>query len=312
MKRALILIALALAGCGNWSNQDLEYLNALPTKDTLETQLKGTTGQMLRGEGTKQQPLFDENHPLNVGDASSAYSHTKDTANGFNGIIAFVVDIVAFIETVQPTKRTTDSRVWGPYPDSKHPGNEWRVTINKVDMGHFNYAFECHSASTQFTTVISGEAQPTKDLHRGIGTINLFFKLAQDNCSGDPTNGVDSAEIDYNTSTFPTAVEVRADASNDAGTVTIDYSEAKDNVSGTLSFVIDPTTPLYDGGIAEIRATSYWLSDGSGKQVGAVTKGTATGINGIECWDSSQAVTYQKWWDGTEHGDAGSCPAPPF
>lgn len=311
MKRALVLIALALTGCGNWSNADLEFLNALPTKETLEAQLKGTSGQMLRGAGTKQQPLFDENHPLNVGDPSTAYSHTRDTANDFNGIISFVVDIVSFIETVPPTKRTSDSRIWGPYPDDKHPGNEWRVTINKVDMGHFTYAFECHSTSTQFATVISGDAKPTPNLHRGIGTINLFFQLAHDNCAGDPTNA-DSATIDYDTSKYPTAVEVRAVASQDAGTITVDYSEAQDNASGTLSFSLDPTVPLEDGGISEIQANSYWLPDGSGKQVGQVTKGTLTGTNGIECWDSSQAVTYQKWWDGTEHGDATKCPAPPF
>ena len=265
---------------------------------------------MLRGAGTKQQPLFDENRPLNVGEPSTAYSSTLSTVNGINTMIDFIVDVVAYIETVPPTGRTTNTRVWGPWPDSQHPGFEVRVTITKKDVSHFSYVFEWRPTNGDFFTIISGDATATANLHRGQGSIHLAFELAFEKFGGTaPT--ADSATIGYDTSMFPTAVEVQANALNDAGTAEIDYGQAADT-SGHLTFTIDPPVAIEDGGVVELVANTFWLADGSGRQDGLVSKGSWTGVNGIECWDSSQAVTYQKWWDGTEHGDAGSCPANPF
>lgn len=315
MKRALLLIALALTGCGNWSNADLEYLNAMPTRDTLQAQVKGapaSSSQPLSGTGTKKQSLFgNSGMPLNVGDHSEGYDETVNASLMFNNWISFIVSVVEFIETVQPTVRTKNSRVWGPYPDKDHPGFDLRITITKIDESHFTYAFEWKPSSTAdgYFSLVDGTVTATTNLHHGVGSIDIHSKTARDHFGG--WDGVDEVKINYDTRAFPTAVDVVATAANSAGELDWTYQNAEDT-SGKLEYTIIPDPPLYNGGIVEIRANSYWLADGSGREDANVTKGTIAGANGTECWDANHNVTYQKYWDGTVHGDETKCPAAPF
>ncbi len=314
MKRALIfVVALTVSGCwGTWSNDDLEYINALPTKDTLEGQPGGTTGQPLSGAATKQQGLFGSmGHavPLNVGDPSEGFNETVSATKALNTMIDFIVGVVAFIETVPPTTRTKTSRVWGPFPDKDHPGFDLRITVNKADASHFTYTFEWRKSGGAYFSLVDGAATATANLHRGQGQITIHSQAARENLGG--WDGIDELDLGYDTSTFPTAVDVTAVASNNAGTVEWVYQQAKDT-SGRLQFTLRPDPTATNGGLVEAQAISFWLSDGSGEEVGSVTQGTWTGAHGTECWDAARKVTYQIFWDGTEHGMAASCPATPF
>ncbi len=306
MKRVLTIFAVfALSGCwGTWSNADLEYVNALPTKETLEAQLNGTTTQPLSGASTRQQGLFGK-APLNVGDPSESYQSTSDAVKNFNGLIDLIVGVVSYVETIPPTTRTSSARIWGPYPDSNHPGFDVRITVNKVDQGHFNYTFEWRKqAGGDFFSLVDGAAAPTANLHHGRGSITVHAQQARDTLGG--WMGIDQVQIGYDTTGFPTAVDAKAMASNDGGTLEVAYEQAQDS-SGKLGFAAFPDPTLTNGAVIEVDAKSVWLTDGSGRQDGVVTQGSWTGAHGTECWSTAHAVTYQRYWDGTEHGDAGTC-----
>src|SRR6202042_3828169 len=101
-----------------WSNEDLEFLYALPDRDTLHANVPGEA----TSTNTTQQPL-------SVGDDSQTYANTKLQTDQFNAFLDDVLDGLDNIRQIPPTTRLDDGRIWGPYDDSTHPGFQVQVEI---------------------------------------------------------------------------------------------------------------------------------------------------------------------------------------
>jgi len=51
-------------------------------------------------------------------------------------------DSIDTVRSLQPTSRTADSRVWGPFPDGQHPGYWVRLTVKRIAKDRFTFVAE--------------------------------------------------------------------------------------------------------------------------------------------------------------------------
>src|SRR5687768_846689 len=74
-----LLMATACGG-GNWSNQDLEFLHALPQREELRSKLPAAETSSSGLTGVRRDGLA-------VGDPSEVYADTKRSSDAFNGLL---------------------------------------------------------------------------------------------------------------------------------------------------------------------------------------------------------------------------------
>src|SRR4051812_35717650 len=123
--RGTVLLAVVLfaAACGNYSNEDLEFMNAVPARVDIAAEMPRSL--ILPGNEAELSRL------------------THDVVASFNGALDFL-DAADLIRAYQPTGRIPNGRVWGPIPMDDHPGWQWRfvVTRDPAAPENFSYAFQ--------------------------------------------------------------------------------------------------------------------------------------------------------------------------
>src|SRR5688572_14964094 len=114
MKRVhtTVLLAALAAGCGNYSNEDIEFQIALPEKDDLEAKLPGQA--------------------LMADDAAEYYTTTRSLVAMSNGIKDSVLGLVDHVRMYPATTRKPGLRIWGPFPHEKQRDWVVRVVIEKT------------------------------------------------------------------------------------------------------------------------------------------------------------------------------------
>src|SRR5687767_13951352 len=104
----LVVLAGLLAGCGNYSNEDIEFQIALPERDDLEAKLPGQA--------------------LVVADAAEYYTTTRSLVQVSNAITDSVLGLVDHVRRYPATTRREGLRIWGPFPHEKH--RDWVVRVS--------------------------------------------------------------------------------------------------------------------------------------------------------------------------------------
>jgi len=120
---AAALALAALAGCGNYSTEDIAFIEALPGVDALHVAVPGQAGATAAGG-----QVFAACGPLGP---ATTFTDALATGNGMNAGLDWILGIVDFIRTLPPTERHRDLRIWGPYPDSSHPAFESRAVVSR-------------------------------------------------------------------------------------------------------------------------------------------------------------------------------------
>jgi hypothetical protein len=296
-------LTAAVASCGNYSNEDLLYMSAVPSSSQLAVVLPAATTVM-------QAELAQSTH------------------NGISDVNTLLDDVLGLVDAVrayEPSSRTSDSRTWGPFADSKHPGWQWELVVNREPDGTtFNYHLDVQNTKAgtptwveflmgtfdlaggikqgngtvkaDFTALV-GAAFPLDDSSRPLKTLSISYQNFQtpgspvvvtlliERTAPDPTNGVTSATFIY---------EILADGSGE--------------IAFTLVGNVIPGTAT-----ETLALNAQWLSTGAGKATLAVVSGDGAGLTQTECWDATFAVTYndKPWSVAEDFGDASRCPAPP-
>lgn len=149
MTRLAAVTALALAGCGNYSTEDLRFLAALPTREDLRVAVP---------EGGAQDALA----ACTIGTAD-VWLWAKPTSDGLNAGVDFVVSLIDAVRRYPPTWREADARGWGPFDDASHPGRQIQVLIARSfpdgpdGPPRHDYAFQARVTGTPaFTTILGG------------------------------------------------------------------------------------------------------------------------------------------------------------
>ena len=300
---SLMSCCLLLAACGNWSNEDLEFLNAMPTKEQLSSKIPTATSGGLSGEGTRRQAL-------GLGEASQLYKDTRAVSAQFNGIVSNMVSVVEAIRSVPPTKRSKNQRSWGPWEDKdKNPGFEGRVVITKEDDTRFTYVFEIRPIGGEFFNIVTGEFKPTAMLLKGSG--GFVFHAA--NVVAHKLNGwedvkaLESIQAAYVTDQFPITVNMKFVNVPGQTVDSLDYGyqENRDKSAG-LGFV---ARGKVDPNILRLAVSSAWLASGAGYGIYTVLEGNYMGAIHFECWDAAFKTVHvnQTWPGGMVAGDPAGC-----
>ncbi len=300
--RAFLLAAFALTlvvvACGDYSNEDIAFLDALPGAAALTVRVPTTPSTALSDDA----PL----HRLTVG-----------TAEGVNQALGGILSLLDLIRTLPPAHRTPNSRSWGPFDDHGHPGFEIQVTLTR-DVGIYDFQFEERRKfeGGAFVPIITGTFF-TQSAQHGHGTLH-FSPASQSEIGidgGDPN--LSHLDVVYANDTDPrTVTTIIAGTDSSHGTpvsTTYRFREQADT-SGKLTFDLNADF-VGDGGVEDLHLVSEWRSDGAGRSDGEIS-GTALnmvfGDGGsdrvAECWDAQFTETYfdSAFYSGS--GDGGPLP----
>jgi hypothetical protein len=141
---ASALVALTVAGCGNYSNDDLAFLAAIPSREHLQIDVPAAPGAPLCA----------------LGEATAA-TNARTSGGNLNRLVAGILDLVDRIRAVPPSVRDGDRRLWGPWPEGTHPGVSVRVSMVRQRGARpaddqFQYVFEEQRPPGDWTPVIAG------------------------------------------------------------------------------------------------------------------------------------------------------------
>jgi len=279
--KIITLTALALAaGCVQRAG-DHPIQEILPTADQVKIEVP---------EGNAASAYA-------LGDLADYYVITRNISRDLNGGAAWVLVLVHTIVHFPPTTVDGDVYTWGPWSDALDPA-EWRLVVTENLDGSYDWSFDGKSkleADAEFITVISGNAVPGVDPHRGTGNFFIDFDAAE---QVDPidNNNRGTVEIVYDLenrdgtpATLDMVIQTRQPDENGVDQdVSFDYSYVKNlDGSGDLQFGIhgdiDDNGSLFEDAIIRSR----WLQTGSGRADVRVTGGDLGDltVEASECWN---------------------------
>lgn len=302
----LITLVAALTACGgNYSNEDLEYLNALPTRSQLQTEVPGAA--------TTTGALSQRRDPLAVGERSKTYVDTRRTSEEFNRLLDFFLGILEEVRKTSPTSREDNRRVWGPFPDRKNPGFSVQVVMLRADDQHFDWFIEFRETTAAkdapWLIGMSGKFLASSGVRKGRGEMHLFLKELRARKLTDASDDgkLNTVDVTYVTDSPPISVDLTLTGVD--GNLTYSFREYEPG-RATLWFTVDsPSTGGLDAHeVFNVR--SGWNVDGAGRAtISYENKTTGATANGAECWDTSFNVVYfsRPWETPSAGGDPAAC-----
>ncbi|WP_223646606.1 hypothetical protein [Corallococcus sp. EGB] len=302
---------LALACGGDFSNDDLEFQNALPQREDLAAKLPASarSGQDL---GTSVQRLGAAQV---LGGTSRLALQAYIAGKRFNTSVDALLALLELVRNAPPTTREADRRIWGPFPAQDHPGHELRFVMERQDTS-FAYLLQFRprgGGEGEWWTYLPGTFKAGGGIRKGTGTLALDLKAARAHGfeTGGDANAVDRLDIDYQTKALPTRVELLF---TDVGAATPDTRYASRRTPeglGEMAFRL-PGEDLIPGGLLEtLDIVARWTPDGRGVLVLNILEGDAKGAKYTECWDAQTRVTFMaRNWDfiTPTEGSRATCP----
>ena len=270
-------LALVVCACGNLSNEDVAFLEAIPQKQQLHVAIpQGSTSQNLCAIG-----------------AADVYANAKSTGTAINGGVDDILALVDAIRKVTPTTRNEDSRTWGPFPDKDHPGVWIQVVMfRELDASRapwrFIYTISAARPPGAYLPILEGEffgAQASN----GIGRITLHFENSTALGINKPTDPTFPARIFYDLSGDPRTVSLDLTAGVNAfGLVSFDYSWAGyADGHGQFDYAF---TDAKNGCTDEV--TTFFNAQGAGRDVFRALCGASIYGDVKQCWDAGGCLTF--------------------
>jgi hypothetical protein len=307
MRRSWPALLCLLAACGgNLSNEDLEYLNALPTREALASKL--TESGARSGSG-----LAVRKDRLSLGEPSQLFSDTRKASMDFNAGVDGLLTLLENIRTVPPTRRELNRRLWGPWPDRKHPGNDVRFVMDRDgDFFHYRLEFKpSKDGDDAWWAFLEGSFKADAGIRKGEGELHLFIEAAlARGLNVGALRGLKALDLGYQTRQPPLRVEMILTTSPPAVPPEIRYTYRElPGGFGEMTFLLKDTDVVPGGLREDVEITSRWTPDRGGVGTYEIKEGDLKGANYRECWDAQGLVTYAKRsWELFGIGLASDCP----
>jgi hypothetical protein len=311
-RAAVALAVLALApgtsGCGNYSNEDLEFMNAIPQRQDLSVEVPERAAVLIAGAAESWQITWKVTVSLNL------------VADAF-------LSLIEAIRSYYPSSRDGAVRIWGPFPDKNNAG--WRIEFRMVKIGDTQFDYGLHmlpppgvtlSGGGSDTAIITGYFLAGGGVRRGVG--QLIVSLDEARAAGVRVPGktpddpglekLRRLEIDYDTQDLVRRVDMDirnvppADPTMESEMATYHYQ----NDGGTSAMQFTFLQNAVDGPLIEtLDIQSRWLERGEGRAMLTVTAGDGAGSTVVECWNQVFRSTYldRSWDPFGPTGDPASC-----
>jgi hypothetical protein len=301
------LLCLLAACGGNFSNEDLEYLNALPTREALASKLPESSGSSGGGLTQRRDRLL-------VGDTSQLYLDTRKASIDFNNGLDGLLSVLENIRTVPPTSRELDRRIWGPYPDTNQPGNDVRFVMERVSGDAFDYHLQykpSKAAQDAWWSFLEGSFKADAGIRKGEGELHLFIAdaVAKGIRVGD-LRTLARLDVGYQNKALPTRVEMifTAPPTSTPPEFRFNYRELPAGL-GEMRFLLKDTDAVPGGLKEDVEITSRWTPDRGGVATFVILRGDLQGASYKECWDPQSKITFAKQsWALFGIGLASNCP----
>jgi hypothetical protein len=289
-----VLAAFSLGACGNYSNEDLDFQLALPEDGELEAKLP---------------------QALTLDTSSEYYKLTRQVVTTFNGWATALVGLVDRVRSYSPTSRNGAERVWGPFPDDKHPG--WQIQVVMVRSTDpsvpapgfvISYSIQLRNAAqsgSAFFELMGGNYKSSGSARRGEGEMHLYVQRARDaGYPADDFGDLKQLDLDYHTLKYPIPVNMNITNVATAKTQQASYQYAE-NADGSDTLVFTLTADAVAGAPAatDVKFTSQWLGSGAGRADAYLVGATANTPVGTDCWGTDTIADYVSRWNGL--GDSG-------
>lgn len=305
-----LLCVLAACG-GNFSNEDLEYLNALPTREVLASKLTDSGARSGSGLRQRQQQLV-------LGDISPLYLDTRKASTDFNSSLDALLTLLENIRTVPPTTREPDSRTWGPWPDEKQRGNDVRFVMDRQgDFFEYRLQFKPSAAREEeaWWTFLAGSFKADAGIRKGEGELHLFIDDAvAKGFDVGALRELSQLDVGYQNKVLPSRVEMIFTAPPISGaTQQIRYTyRERPGGFGEMRFLVKGTDFVAGGLREDVQITSQWTPDKGGVGMLDILVGDLKGASYRECWDAEGKVLFAKRsWELFGIGRASDCPEVP-
>lgn len=309
---ALALCCLLAVACGgDFSNDDLEFQNALPQREDLAAKLPDSAARSSEGARPRGQAL----HRAQVlGGTSELALQAYAAGTQFNTDVDDLLALLEVFRHAPPTTREPDRRVWGPFPAESHPGHELRLVMERQgsDFGYLLQFRPTGGGEAAWWTYLPGTFKADGGIRKGEGT--LAMDLHEARARGfEPQDAslVDRLDIRYQTKVLPTSVELLVSTLGGALPLARYASRRTPEGLGEMSFRL-PGEDLIPGGLLEtLDIVARWTPDGRGVLMLNILDGDAKGAQYTECWDARTRITFiQRNWDfiTPTEGDRRTCP----
>ena len=280
---SLVVLTVVVAACGDYSNEDIVFLEAIPNASALSIKVAAGPSTALTAD-------------------ASLHTDTVVTAQGVNAALGVILGLLDLVRTLPPSHRTATSRTWGPFDDHSHPGFEIEVTLTRGASGPYDFAFAERKVlgGGAFTPVITGTFF-TQSAHLGHGTLH-FATSSQAQVGFDGGNpNLSTLDVVYANDQSPRRVTTTIAGTDEKDgrpvSTTYAFEEAPDT-SGKLVFDLS-TDFLGDGGKEDLHLVSVWRADGAGRSDGEISGDALNMLLGdggsdriAECWNANFAETY--------------------
>ncbi len=282
LSAALAAAALALAGCGNYSTEDLRFLAALPQRQDLAFRVPATG-----------QPGALTSCPTRT---SSVWLEAKPTSDKINAGVDFLLALVDVVRSREPSWRKADERGWGPFPSKEHPGREVMVVIARTyppELGggaRYGYGFLARLQGTPDWAPLIGGAFDGGSASHGKGEVVLDFDKMIALGMNDPGGPTGQMAIGYDRASDPVTIQLVL-ASDGFGAVgtgsTFAYRSASYAAGGGV----------FDFAFRDGQGNLFYVTtgyDAAGAGRDSVVYQGASGASAAfrECWGAGACLVY--------------------
>jgi hypothetical protein len=300
MRKLLAVTCVLAAACGGGASFQQQASDSMPDSSGVAVgpQQSQSSTNALTAQGSSQAATSVDAWYA----ATVAYSVTINTAT------AWTLGAVAAVTATTPTSCTATSCTWGPSLNALDP-NDYQLTVSENANGSFDWHLDARSKANVgagFVTIITGNAVPSGQRHRGTGTFTVDLDAAK-SLSGHATDQ-GTIVVSYSNlgpvhvqATFNGFISQDANHLGDVGNAYYNYQQ---DITGGGDMEIafhDVNTNERD----DIH--SRWKVDGSGRADVTVQNPPPNSVQFSNCWSAAAGgfVTVYGQLSGT--GSVSAC-----
>ncbi|HEY2031509.1 MAG TPA: hypothetical protein VGH20_20095 [Myxococcales bacterium] len=276
MRSSALFLFVALCACGNLSNEDVAFLEAIPQKEALQVQVPNSA--------LTAQPSCA------LGPAAF-FQSAKQTGDDINQGVSGLLELVDTIRAQPPTARDTDSRTWGPFPDQSHPGFQTQVQmVRQVDATgtpwRWDYSISEAPPGGAFLAVVEGTFFGAQ-AKSGTGRITLHFERSVQLGIAKATDPKFPMRIFYDLGDDPRTISLDLTEGEGFGVPSFDYSyEGFLDGHGQFAFAVA------GGNGCTTEVTTQFTAAGAGKDSFHVRCGPFVSAEAHQCWDANACLSF--------------------